>query len=60
MLRGFSLNKAVIFKNLAHNLFSFCLFRAQPTAYGGSQTRGQIGATAASLRHSHVGSELCL
>ena len=30
----------------------FCLFRATPTAYGGSQHRGQIRAIAASL-HSH-------
>ena len=28
-------------------------FRAAPVAYGGSQTRGRIGAIAASLRHSH-------
>ena len=35
------------------------LFRAVPAAYGGSQAMGQIGATAASLRHSHgnAGSE---
>ena len=30
------------------------LFRAIPQAYGGSQTRGQIGATAASQHHSHA------
>ena len=29
----------------------FCLFRATPTADGDSQVRGQIGATAAGLRH---------
>ena len=28
------------------------LFRAAPAAYGGSQARGHIGATAAGLRHS--------
>ena len=28
-------------------LLSFCLFRATPTAYGGSQARGLIGAIAA-------------
>ena len=28
-------------------------FRATPTAYGNSQARGQVGATAASLHHSH-------
>ena len=33
---------------------------AAPTAYGGSQTRGLIGAVAASLRHSNTGSELHL
>ena len=31
----------------------FCLFRAAPVAYGGSQTRGQIRAVAAGLYHSH-------
>ena len=40
------------------------LFRAAPTAYGGSQARGQMRATAASHSHSHshshVGSEPCL
>ena len=30
-----------------------CLFSAAPTAYGGSQARGLIGAVAAGLRHSH-------
>ena len=35
------------------------LFRATPQAYGGSQARGLLGATTASLYyiHSHVGSE---
>ena len=32
-------------------IYLFLLFRAAPAAYGGSQ--GQIGATAASLRHRH-------
>ena len=38
------------------------LFRAAPTAYGGSQARGQIGAEAVSLHHSHsnAGSKLSL
>ena len=39
---------------------SFCyFFGAAPTAYGGSQARGRIGAVAAGLRqsHSNVGSE---
>ena len=34
-------------------LFLFLLFRDMPTAYGGSQARGWIGATVASLCHSH-------
>ena len=42
--------------------WSFCLFRAAPATYGGSQARGQIGAVAASLHHSlsNWGSEPCL
>ena len=43
-------------------LFCFCLFRAVPAAYGGSQARSQIGAAAAGLHrshsHSNAGSEL--
>ena len=31
----------------------FCLFRAAPVAYGGSQARGPVGAAAAGLHHSH-------
>ena len=31
----------------------FCLFRAAPVAHGGSQARGQIGAVATGLHHSH-------
>ena len=40
-------------------LFFLLLFRATPAAYGGSQTRGRIRATAARLHHSHsyMGSE---
>ena len=40
----------------------FCLSRATPTAYGGSQARGHIGAASAGLHHSHsnMGSELRL
>ena len=40
----------------------FFFFRAAPVAYGGSQTRGRIGATAAGLHHSHsnTGSEQSL
>ena len=42
--------------------FFFGLFRAAPSAYGGSKFRGLIGATAAGLCHSHSNarSELCL
>ena len=38
------------------------LFRATPSAYGGSQARGRIGAIAAALHHSHTNtrSEPCL
>ena len=36
-------------------IFFFLLFafRAVPAAYGSSQARGQIGAAAAGLHHSH-------
>ena len=42
--------------------FFFFFFRTTPMAYVSSQTRGQIGATAVSLHHSHsnVGSKPCL
>ena len=42
--------------------FFFCLFRATPMTYGGSQAKGRIGAVAARLRqsHSNLGSEPCL
>jgi len=42
-------------------IFYVLLFRAAPSAYGGSQARG-IGAMAAGLHHSHsnTGSKLCL
>ena len=41
---------------------SFCLFRATPAAYGGSQARGPIRAVGAGLclGHSNFESELCL
>ena len=35
----------------------FLLFRATPTAYGVSQARGQIGAIATRLLHSHINIE---
>ena len=39
--------------------FFFCIFKAIPAEYGGSQARGLIGAVAAGLHHSrsHAGSE---
>ena len=42
--------------------FFFAISRAAPTAYGGSQARGLIGAVATGLRqnHSNTGSELHL
>ena len=39
-------------------VYIFCFFRAAPVAYGGSQARGLIEATAAGLRHlNNLGSE---
>ena len=32
---------------------SFCFFKAEPEAHGGSQARGQIGAVVTGLHHSH-------
>ena len=54
----FDLEPSMIFKTvtLPHFifLFYFChFFRAAPAAHGGSQARGQIGAVAADLLHSH-------
>ena len=45
-----------------NSFFFFFLFRAILAAYGSSQTRSRIRATAAGLHHSHsnTGSELCL
>ena len=45
-----------------NSFFLFCLFRAAPAAYGGSQARGRIGAVAAGLHHSqsNTGSKLLL
>ena len=42
--------------------FSFWLFRTTHMAYGSSQAKGRIGATAAGLHHSHsnLGSQLHL
>ena len=40
-------------KDFIFYFFIFLLFRAEPAAYGGSQTRGPIGTVAAGLHHSH-------
>ena len=40
-----------------HFFSFFCSCRAAPAAYGGSQARGQIEATAAGLHHSNAGFE---
>ena len=59
-----SLSSAALFACYQHSLplscvhyyyffVFFCLSRATPTAYGGSQARGRIGAVASGLRHSH-------
>ena len=43
-------------------LFIFCLFAfsgAAPTAYGGSQARGQIGAVAAGIYQGHSNGDRC-
>ena len=42
-----------IFMLCYNSLNYYRLFRAAPTAYGGSQARGRIGAVAAGLCHSH-------
>ena len=48
--------------NLPPFVFSVCLFRAAPPAYGGSQVRNRVRATPAGLHHghSHTRSELHL
>ena len=56
---------SLIRNSLLHLFFYFIFwsfFRATPTAHGGSQARGQIGARTAGLHHSHsnTGSELHL
>ena len=63
---GGSRSNAFVSQNRSHHTFFnawFCklgfirffsfLFRATPEAYGNSQSRGQIGAAASSLHHSH-------
>ena len=43
-------------KNNFTIIFFPLLFKVTPATYGGSQARGQIGATAACLHHSHSNS----
>ena len=45
----------VIEKGLCYSFFLF-FFRATPSAYGGSQAKGRIGAVAAGLHYSHSNS----
>ena len=45
--------KVCLFIYLFIHLFIYLLFRVALVAYGGSQARGPIGATAASIHHSH-------
>ena len=62
-LDTFSVVLFFIFQGLTFLSFFVCVISwAAPTAYGGSQARGRIGAVAAGLHHSHsnVGSELRL
>ena len=48
------INKNKTFFQFLNLIFLFCLpFRAARNSYGSSQTRGPIGAIAASLHHSH-------
>ena len=42
-----------LFRFVFFCFFFFFLFMAAPIAYGSSQARGQIGAIAAGLHHSH-------
>ena len=55
MMASSRLNKKMGFSLVFYSLFYFIflLFRATPAAYGGSQARGQIGAVAARVHHSH-------
>ena len=42
-----------IYIHTHYYIYIYSLFRATLATYGGSQARGRIGATAASLHHSH-------
>ena len=44
-------------QGLIVTILFFFFFRAERMAYGGSQARGQIGAEATGLRHSHSSRE---
>ena len=61
-LNAFVLLSGVILTDQNVLLLLFCFSGSSPPAYGGSQARGQIGGTVASLhyRHSNTESELCL
>ena len=43
----------ILFYSFVISILIFCLFRATPAAYGGSQATGRIGAVAADLHHRH-------
>ena len=45
--------KTILLLFFKHSFFFFGLFRAAPTAYGGSQARGQNGAVAATYTTAH-------
>ena len=51
-----SLCSKMIHSILYPSRLTFCIFRAVPTAYGGSQARGQVRATAGDPCHSHSNS----
>ena len=46
--------KGIGWSNFSLSLFFFLLFRAAPSAYGGSQARGQIRSTATPHSHSYA------
>ena len=48
------ITKIVALKCYILFFFFFCIFRAAPVAYAGSQARGPIGAVATGLCHSHT------
>ena len=49
----FTVKHILLFSFFLFLSFFLCLFRATPKAYRGFQARGQIGAVATSLNHSH-------